>query len=360
MPMSNDSSENARTDITDTSEELGKVFSRASFWPVDNIVAQSAWLEHAPFAFWLVDALRPRTFVELGTHGGFSYFAFCQAVQRLQINTRCYAVDTWEGDEHSGKYSEAVFQSVKTHNDDNYSMFSSLVRSTFDEACSHFSDGTVDLLHIDGRHFFEDVNHDFESWKPKLSDRAVVVFHDTNVRERGFGVYKLWETLRESYPSLEFLHGHGLGILGVGKELPTAMNAVFELAKSENEIGPIREMYARLGAVIKAESDIRLKQEILDEKTRELNESARHIQSLELEIEDKSRLNDSLTNEISALKTKLSELTDTVDELQNELSQKASKIAAYEHSSSWRITAPCRFLWTQVRNILKKFASSQK
>ncbi|RZS77656.1 methyltransferase family protein [Phyllobacterium myrsinacearum] len=357
MPVSNDSSEIIRTDIKAVSQDLGKALSRASFWPADNIVAQSAWLEHAPFAFWLIDALRPRTFVELGTHGGFSYFAFCQAVQKLQTNTQCYAVDTWEGDEHSGKYSEDVFQSVKAYSEDNYATFSNLVRSTFDEARSHFSDGTVDLLHIDGRHFFEDVEHDFESWKPKLSDRAVVIFHDTNVRERGFGVYKLWETLRKSYPSLEFLHGYGLGVLGVGKELPSAMNAVFELAKSDNKIGPIREAYARLGATISSEAAAHVNQEILNEKTRELNESARHIRNLEIEIEDKNTLNDSLKSRISKLEVKSSELSEAVDRLQDELSQKAGKILAYEQSRSWRITAPFRFLGAHVRSILKKFES---
>ena len=49
------------------------------------------------------------------------------------------------------------------------------VRCTFAEALQHFPDGSVDLLHIDGRHFYEDVKEDYESWLPKLSDRAVVL-----------------------------------------------------------------------------------------------------------------------------------------------------------------------------------------
>ena len=43
--------------------------SAASYWLPEHIVT-SAWLTHAPFAFWLVDVLRPRSIVELGTHHG--------------------------------------------------------------------------------------------------------------------------------------------------------------------------------------------------------------------------------------------------------------------------------------------------
>ena len=67
-----------------------------------------------------------------------------------------------------------------------YSGFAQLVRSTFDDALPYFEDGSVDLLHIDGRHFYEDVKHDFDFWLPKLSDRGIVLLHDTDVRERSF------------------------------------------------------------------------------------------------------------------------------------------------------------------------------
>ena len=62
----------------------------------------SAWEGHVAFALFLMRELRPATFVELGTHWGDSYFAFCQAVAEYQLPTRCHAVDAWRGDPQSG------------------------------------------------------------------------------------------------------------------------------------------------------------------------------------------------------------------------------------------------------------------
>src|SRR5262249_24389788 len=159
-----------------------------------------------PFAFWLVGTLRPRVLVELGTHGGFSYFSLCQAVQRHELNSRCYAIDTWKGDAHAGVYGGEGFEEGRAHHDQLYSAFCTLIRSTFDAALPQFGDGSIDLLHIDGRHLFADVRHDFESWLTKMSDRGVVLLHDTNVREGDFGVFRFWEQVSEHYPHFEFLH----------------------------------------------------------------------------------------------------------------------------------------------------------
>ena len=208
---------------------------------------QSAWLEHVPFAFWLVEAQRPRTIVELGTHYGVSYFAFCQAVERLGLDTRCFAVDHWQGDEHAGFFGEEVFEQVRAHNDAQYSGFSRLVRSDFDDALAHFSDASIDLLHIDGLHTLEAVRHDFESWLPKLSERGVVLLHDSNVRERGFGVFRLVEELRGIHPCFEFTHGHGLAVLGVGHKPPGQLRALFEASRDGAAHRALGEIFARLG-----------------------------------------------------------------------------------------------------------------
>jgi GT2 family glycosyltransferase len=243
----------------------------ASFW-MPSHTFDSAWHEHSPFAFWLIRAMQPASFVELGTHTGFSYLAFCQAVQRSGLPTACYAIDTWLGDEHAGFYGEDVLSTLSAINERNYSGFSRLIRSRFDDALRYFPDASIDLLHVDGRHTYEDVRHDYESWQPKLSGRAVVLFHDTNVRERDFGVWKLWSELAPAHPSFEFHHGHGLGVLAPGLTVPEGLTELFNSGPQQRS--GIRAAYARLGAAVHLRHQLDAAQERTAALGRELSAAA--------------------------------------------------------------------------------------
>jgi hypothetical protein len=226
------------------------LLTNASFWAPEHL-SESAWLEHAPFAFWLIQACQPRSFVELGTHSGFSYFAVCQTVGRLGLGTRCYAVDTWQGDEHAGFYGEDVFQAVSQTNEQHFAGFSQLIRGTFDSARPEFLDGSIDVLHIDGRHFYEDVRHDVDTWLSALSPRGVLLLHDIEVRERSFGVHRLWAELREQYRTFSFVHGHGLGVVAVGSEVPPKVADLVGLEADGRNSILLRTGYARLGEAVR-------------------------------------------------------------------------------------------------------------
>jgi predicted O-methyltransferase YrrM len=196
----------------------------ALLWTSRRPTHGSAWHGHVAFAHWLVTAIRPELIVELGTQNGVSYAAFCHAVSAGGLPCRCFAVDTWQGDTQTGTYDDEIYNDLKQFNDAYYGRFSTLLRCTFDEALPGFQDGTIDLLHIDGLHTYEAVRHDFETWLPKLSQRAVVLFHDIAVREPHFGVWRLWQELRARYPSFSFEHSAGLGVLAVGPSTPAMVH----------------------------------------------------------------------------------------------------------------------------------------
>jgi len=346
---------------------LHACLSSASFWAPDRIGPQLPWLEHAPFAFWLVEALRPGTLVELGTHGGFSYFAFCQAVRRCGLETRCFAVDTWTGDEHAGFYDGEVFADVTRYNERQYSAFSTLIRSTFDEAVRHFSDGSIDLLHLDGRHFYEDVKHDFETWRPKLSERAVVVFHDTNTRERGFGVFRLWQELRQNHAHFEFLHGNGLGVLGVGRQQPPTVQALLTIGRDPQATVQIRDIYARLGLAVRLTDRLRdaqnrsaalqaqLAQASVDVAWRdtELMQARGQATQLAHALEASKRDLEATRHDLETTRRELETTKCHVETTGRALETARVDLSSVMASTSWRLTWPIRQLGLALPRLSK-------
>lgn len=189
---------------------------------IDKKKRRSAWLGHIPFGHSFIKKINPNKFVELGTHHGGSYFSLCDSVNANRLQTICYAVDTWEGEEHAGFYQEDVYQYVKNYNNLNFSQFSKLLRMTFENAVEIFDDQAVDLIHIDGCHSYEAVRSDYETWSPKISLNGFMLFHDTSEEQLGFGVKQFWNELSDQYPHqcFEFFHSHGLGIFSMDNGSP--------------------------------------------------------------------------------------------------------------------------------------------
>lgn len=314
----------------------------------NNDAPPGAWLGHIPFAGWIVEAMKPEILVELGTHYGDSFFAFCQAVRASKLSTQCYAVDTWQGDEHAGEYGNEVYDFVRRKHEA-FASESSLLRMTFDDALAHFTDGTVDLLHIDGLHTYDAVKHDFETWKPKLSDRAVVLFHDTAVRQGDFGVWRYWEELIAQYPHIRFDHSSGLGVLFVGEKREPVLESLLQAWKEEGNAALIRQFFASMGERI--EKDRRI-------AALEADGAARHEALLRLEEHGQAQHQHIVTLEQNAvvLHQRSAELENQVAAMDAHIKSLEAQLQAQcEHSrhvearldevlasTSWRATAPLR------------------
>ena len=225
---------------------------------------------------------------------------------------------------------------LKEDHDSRYAGFSQLIQSTFAAALDYFEDQSVDLLHIDGRHFYEDVRDDFESWQPKLSKSAVVLFHDTNVRKKEFGVWRLWQELASDYPSFEFKHGHGLGVLGVGKEIPLPLRPLFFGSEASRE--RIRQIYARLGMTVAERLDLSSAREGIALRDSELGMLRSEVKAraeafLALEAEtDRLRSNllakqAPLEKECSALRADIGNKTEEIASLRTQLDSSAKSAA---------------------------------
>lgn len=186
-----------------------------------------SWVDHIPFVKYLILEIKPDLIVELGTHTGNSFCGMLEAVQFADLSAKVFAVDTWLGDMHAGYYLEDVYTDLFQYLSNTYPN-ASLLRMTFDEALCMFEDKSIDLLHIDGLHTYEAVKHDFESWLPKMKDTGVILFHDTMVKEKDFGVYRLWEKISQNYISYNFEFCNGLGIISMSNDLNDPVNLILQ------------------------------------------------------------------------------------------------------------------------------------
>lgn len=179
----------------------------------------SSWIEHTPFAFHLIKSLKPQVVVELGVHNGMSLCAFAQAAKLFCPSCKLFGVDSFAGDIHVGEHGNIVYEDLQFYIAENYPKEVKLLKMFFREALNLFEDHSIDLLHIDGRHDYESVKEDYESWKSKVKPGGIIIFHDIEVRNAHFGVWKLWSELadQEALAKFSFSHGYGLGVLALGK-----------------------------------------------------------------------------------------------------------------------------------------------
>lgn len=315
----------------ETSQIINKFLQIIQFQP-KWVKRPLSWVGHLHFANFLINEIKPHIFVELGTHSGNSYFSFCQAVKDLGIATKCFAVDTWEGDEHSGKYGNEIYNEVVVNND-LYSNFSTLLRMTFDSALIKFENKSIDILHIDGMHSYDAVKHDFESWLPKLTDNAIVLFHDTQVKSNNFGVWKLWEELKEIYPiNIEFKNSNGLGVLQLNN-LSNNKNIDWLIQNSAISIDLARYITSV------GENFLKLKEVELDLQEKEIKYN---------EINLLKEVNDLKIN-LSEIKKQLRQSSSVLYEIQNKNTQISIELFNIINSISWKITVPIRELKRWVK-----------
>ncbi|TDK43318.1 class I SAM-dependent methyltransferase [Algoriphagus formosus] len=168
------------------------------------------WLNHTPIVKYIIKSIDPKKIVELGTHSGNSLITMLEA---SGLDCKIYAVDTWEGDGHSKKYSIEIYNDLKEYISFYYPDNCELLRMRFDKAVNNFSDLSIDILHIDGYHTYDAVKYDFQTYIPKVKKGGLVLFHDILVKEKDFGVYKFWKEIEDSFPHITLRNGTGLGIM---------------------------------------------------------------------------------------------------------------------------------------------------
>ncbi len=193
------------------------------------------------------------------------------------------------------------------------------IRASFDEARVLFAPGSIDVLLIDGLHTYEAVKNDFESWLPAMSDRGIMLFHDTHVRDHGFGVWRLWDEIRGAYPTIDITHSYGLGVAVVGQIDPPVADALRHMA-----VSPMPEI---IGAWAQAQGAQMMREH-----------------ALALQLTEATRVHDLLlaeqhvmAEEQALLTAQVAELSARAAELDRERQEYLNTLTAIYGSRSWRM-----------------------
>lgn len=205
-----------RSGTTPLSREILDLESHKTMAPVEKLesffeLKSSAWQGLQTLAYQIVLRYRPKVIVELGTHMGLSALAMGLALKELGEGGRLFAIDSWKGDPQASHYGDEVYQQFLERRK-HLGLEETIVplKMYFDEA-KDLVDRPIDLLHIDGLHTWDAVNHDWETYGPLVKPGGLVLFHDVNTRYPG--VTKFWRQMKKSKDCHTVLYSHGLGIL---------------------------------------------------------------------------------------------------------------------------------------------------
>ncbi|MEQ8897038.1 MAG: class I SAM-dependent methyltransferase [Roseovarius sp.] len=226
-----------------SSEIVAPLSSRTLFWRA-RYLRESRFLTHVPFLFWLIETCRPGCVVKLGLGDGVSYFAACQALDKLETQADCVAIDT--GDGEGG--AETDRDGIRQYNEDNYAEFSQILRTDLRRAVNRFPDGSVDLLIVDvdiDEAMIDRLTHD---WPRKLSEGAVVLFHGTATRFADGVAAGFLDRVTATFPHVSFEGGDGLMLVLYGAQRQDRLLRLTDLQPGMRGYSEIRHVFRRLGA----------------------------------------------------------------------------------------------------------------
>jgi hypothetical protein len=173
---------------------------------------ESRWKENDAIVSDILEIVKPKTIVDIGTYKGYSAHELSFA-DKWNDDAHVYTIDPVDhGADFSGvdnvtfwnMTSEQAFQNIK---DKKY------IPTVGTQGESFLKEFKIDLLHIDGDHDFDVVAKDLTSWSQFFHQDTVVLMHDvTNIGVAGFGPIRVFLTATMPFKAV-YSRGNGLGIM---------------------------------------------------------------------------------------------------------------------------------------------------
>ncbi|HMS27516.1 MAG TPA: glycoside hydrolase family 99-like domain-containing protein [Burkholderiaceae bacterium] len=177
-----------------------------------NWLVHSHLMEHLPFIAWLIKLLTPNVVVELGMGcDGNSFCLINQIITENKFKTKVLAtVHDTERD---------VYKDLLSYVKTNYPT-STISFQDNNELIGNILDSSVDLLLLSDIRNAEKASELMRQWKPKLSDKSVILVGNTNWHSTDCDMSKFWSEFRLNGTTFHFLRSHGMGVLLFGEHQP--------------------------------------------------------------------------------------------------------------------------------------------
>jgi len=158
----------------------------------------------SPIFYNLIQEICPKIIIEVGTWKGGSAFTMCEAIKKLNLNSRLYCVDTWLGaleffDSTRGWLYDDFYKKERDLMYKNgypniyYQFLSNVVHTDNKDiiipipntsliASRYFKNNNIkaELIYIDGSHHYDDVKIDIENYYNLLDDKGIIFGDDYN------------------------------------------------------------------------------------------------------------------------------------------------------------------------------------
>lgn len=147
------------------------------------------WFEYPSFYKMCFNAVPDNgIMVEVGSWMGRSTACMGEFIKNSNKNVKFYAVDTFEGD--TFEEQKRIVAELKEQNSSLFEVFKNNleqcgvneyvipIQSTSLEAANQFEDNSLDFVHIDASHLYEDAIEDIRAWYPKVKPGGLITGDD--------------------------------------------------------------------------------------------------------------------------------------------------------------------------------------
>ena len=167
----------------------------------------------------ILDKIKPKVILEIGTAGGGTLFLFSNVAHEEAI---LISVDLYQSIEkrilfrYIGKEKQKIFLiQGDSHSIETLKKIEGILKGR-----------NVDFLFIDGDHSYEGVKKDFEMYSPLVRKGGIIAFHDIvpdyytkyGIKTDSWAgeVYKFWNEIKERYEHMEIVKDRNQDACGIG------------------------------------------------------------------------------------------------------------------------------------------------